>query len=353
MAPAIDRLEAPPSPQAGGGGKGAASRKAASAAGGCPLFLPSRLREGPGEGLSAQRVSTGLPPAHQQAPSQPLPQAGEGNRAACNRPTGSAAVPAGRGRRQRSRIAQSRFGGGRVPPFPPLPLAGGAGGGAFSAMGLCPVSIGAAAGPHPASPASGGGGSSRWQSTGRKRGLPQAGEGGRHKAVASRKAALVAGGPPLLLPSRLREESGEGLSARRVFAGASTGAAAGPHPASPASGGGGSSRWQSRTTGSAALPASGGRRQGRPHRAKPLWRPEGSPFSSLPARPESCPFPPLPLAGGVGGGPIGATGLCRVSTGVAAGPHPASPASGGEGSGRGNRLAGSATLLASGGRRGA
>ena len=166
------------SPQAGEETKAAPTRKAASAAGGLSLFLPSRLREGPGEGLPARQKQAGpRPPLRPQTPTWPPPQAGEETKAAASRKAASAA--------------------GGLPLFLPARLPEGPGEGLPARQKQ--------AGPHPPprQPPS--------------RPPPQAGE--ETKAVASPKAVSAAGGLPPVLPSRLPEGLGEGLPARQKQAG--------------------------------------------------------------------------------------------------------------------------------------
>ncbi len=103
-------------PQRPGSGRDSEKSRAQAA------LLPSRLREGPGEGLPTRRALPGCTAA------DPLP-----------------ASPASGGGEESARALRRL----------PLPLAGGVGGGSLDTAGLLPGCT--AAGPLPASPASGGG----------------------------------------------------------------------------------------------------------------------------------------------------------------------------------------------------
>ena len=236
--PAIDRLEARP-PAGGGRGKGGrivqsrlGSRRAAP-------FSPLPLAGGVGGGPFG---ATGLCQTAASRPPPGLPRK-RGRRSvppAIDRL--EARPPAGGGRDKGSRIAQSRFGDRRIPPSSPLPLAGGVGGGPFGATSLCRVSTGAAAGPHPASPAivacpTEKGRPSRSAERGEKGGTP-AGAGG------GASGRSIAGG--LILLPRLRGRPGRGplprWRKRRARARQSPVAPGGPPPPPPASGRGGKGR---------------------------------------------------------------------------------------------------------------
>ena len=333
-------------PQAEEEAKAAASRKAASVAGGPPLCFPPVRQEGrpfsplplAGGAGGGPFGATGLCQAATGAPAGPLPASRKRGRGSSRRQsTGrKRGLPQAEeeAKAAASRKAASATGGF---PLPPLPLAGGVGGGPPGATGFCRVSARAAAGPLPASPASGGGGSGRRQSTGRKRRFPPTnGGGGKGGRIVQSRFGSSRAAPFTPLP--LAGGVGGGPLGATGLCGVSTGAPAGPHPASPASGGGGAGRRQS-TDRKRCLPRRRGTRQRRPHRPRPASAVGGRPFS------------PLPLAGGVGGGPFGAMGLCRACTGAATGPHPASPASGGGYRATGNRTIGSAASRRQEGRR--
>ena len=314
-------------PQAEEGAKAAASRKAASTASG-PL-LPSRLREGLGEGLSAQRVSAGFPPARRQAPSRPPLQAGEGDRAAGNRPAGSAASRRRRkGQRRPHHAKPLRRRARRSSP----PACGRGWGRVFRRDGSLSGFHRRGGGPPPGLPCKRGRGIEPL-AIDRPETPPFPQAGNEAKAAASRKASSPAGGPLLFSPPTCGR--GRGGAFRRD----------GPLP--------GFHRRASRPP--PGLPRKRGRRIGPPAIDWPETPPSpqageggkggriaqsrfggrrGTPFPSFPPGRRVPPSSPLPLAGGVGGGPFGATGLFRVSTGAAAGPLPASPASGGGGASR-------------------
>ena len=138
FSPARQQIPTWPPPQAGEENRAAGGRAAGSAAFrlagesfllSLPLgrravpSLPSRLRKGSGEGLPARRgfakPRSPFPPARQQTPTRPPPRAGEEDRAAGNRTTGSAAF-----RLAGEPPLLSLPFGRRAVLFPSLPLAG-------------------------------------------------------------------------------------------------------------------------------------------------------------------------------------------------------------------------------------
>ena len=212
--------------------------------GGPPLFLPSRLREGSGEGLRARedraRPRLPPPPPRQRTPTRPPPQAGEEERTAGNRTTGSAArlnsgkhrLPSGRS--TAPSLPSCRTGGpplffpshpaGRPPVFLPSRLREGSGEGrparedrARPRLPLPPPRQRTPTRPPPQA------GEEKRAAGNRTTGSAARLNSEEPRLPPGRSAAPSlpsrrAEGPPPFLPSRLREGSGEGFPARRVFA---------------------------------------------------------------------------------------------------------------------------------------